>query len=544
MTSSSAERLDRSPVLLTKMGAVSTGPISVGTGGLPAVLLEKVPGRLRLLSLLLLGVMAVSWIGVNLVEGDLLAEFAVLHQWTAPVAILVAAAVVLWLSRRPAVAPETMVHVGLAFQVLVSWSICMGSYWGAFADLPADFLTSDRVGLSPVVLWMMGYTALVPSRPRSALVALLASAAATPILYAVMVTRGLAPRVSAVDFAVIFVVPYAVCVALSYVMARVIFGLGRDVRRARELGSYRLRDVIGRGGMGEVWRADHAMLARPAAIKLIRPEVLARDADVAMAIARFQREAHITASLQSPHSVELYDFGVSADGTLYYVMELLHGIDLQTAVERHGPLRPARVIHVLRQVCASLAEAHRLGLIHRDIKPANVFLCRWAFEYDFVKVLDFGLAKPEGTPDETGALGVTQANVILGTPAYLAPELATGEQVADGRADLYALGCVAHWLLTGKMVFEAETPMKMAVAHVTRAPSPPSALVDAPLPAGLDEVVLSCLAKNRDGRPADAEALSRRLDAIERTTPWTQEDAERWWREAGLAGEAPPRPSR
>ena len=347
---------------------------------------------------------------------------------------------------------------------------------------------------------------------------------AMPVVYTLNVQQRIAPALSQGAFAQVFVLPYAICAGVGFALSRVVFRLGQDVRRAQALGSYRLREIIGRGGMGEVWLADHGMLARSAAIKLIKPEVLATRPDrIDEAVARFEREAQITAALESPHTVSLYDFGESVDGTLYYVMELLDGTDLQTLVEDNGPLPAARVIHILRQVCASLGEAHSRGLIHRDIKPANIMLGRRAFEHDFVKVLDFGLAKFQ-TQEELG-----QADKIVGTPAYIAPELALGNIEPDGRADLYALGCVAFWLLAGRPVFEAKSAMDMAISHVKHAPPPVGEHVDDPLPDGLAALVESCLAKDPDDRAANAAELGEMLAEIATRAPWCERDAAAAW---------------
>jgi serine/threonine-protein kinase len=280
--------------------------------------------------------------------------------------------------------------------------------------------------------------------------------------------------------------------------------------------------------MGEVWRASHRTLARPAAIKLIRPEALGDDP--AVATARFEREAQAIASLQSPNTVALYDFGATPDGTLYYVMELLDGVDLERLVRDHGPLPPERVIHILRQVCASLAEAHARDIIHRDIKPANIYLCRRALEHDVVKVLDFGLVK-RLAPEAAADVQLTHPEIVAGTPAYLAPEIVTGG-VVDGRADLYALGCVAFWLLTGRLVFQGATAAALIIAHAREAPPRPGSLVE--VPEALDRIVLDCLAKDPAGRPANAEALSEQLAAVPLARPWTPAAAAGWW-----SGQAP-----
>jgi len=223
--------------------------------------------------------------------------------------------------------------------------------------------------------------------------------------------------------------------------------------------------------------------------------------------------------------VELYDFGVTEDGVFYYVMELLDGIDLETLVKKFGPQPPARVVRILRQVCRSLSDAHRHGMVHRDIKPTNIFLCRMGNEYDFAKVLDFGLVK---VLDENETL--TNAGATTGTPAYMAPELALGSPNLDGRTDLYGLGCVAYWLVTGKLVFEEKGAAPMMLAHVQKAPVRPSSRSEFAVPASLDEAIMMCLAKQPGGRPGSAEALARLLDRCDDVGSWSADEAEQWWR--------------
>jgi serine/threonine-protein kinase len=294
------------------------------------------------------------------------------------------------------------------------------------------------------------------------------------------------------------------------------------------MGNYQLGELLGRGGMGEVYRATHRMLARPAAIKLIRPEMIGAGDDAAaqLAVKRFRREAEVAASLRSPHTVELYDFGVTDDGTLYFAMELLDGMTLEQLVRRHGPVPAPRVIYILRQVCESLEEAHERGHVHRDIKPANIHVGRLGLEHDFVKVLDFGLVKCV-TPAGGGESLATAAGMTPGTPAYMAPEVALGETV-DGRADLYALGCVAYYLLTGALVFEAETGMQMMAKHLRTEPVPPSQRAAVVIPAELERLVLACLAKKPEDRPQSAAQLSSALAAIG-GEQWSEERAREWW---------------
>jgi len=297
---------------------------------------------------------------------------------------------------------------------------------------------------------------------------------------------------------------------------------------AISIGSYKLIERIGAGAMGEVWKAKHKLLARPAAIKIIRAETLGDAEMAATAVARFRREAEMTSRLTSPHTVQLHDFGVGADGAFYYVMELLQGMDLERIVDKFGPMPPARVIPIIQQACRSLAEAHGLGLVHRDIKPANLYLACLGGQPEFLKVLDFGLVKADAGGDDTK---LTIAGSSGGTPEYIAPEVAMNDAKVDGRADLYSLGCAAFFLLTGKPVFKGTNVMRTIMRHVQETPVAPSTLSPGPLPAALDEVVLACLAKSPGKRPESATELFRRLAAIEIDEPWPEDAAIAWWQE-------------
>jgi serine/threonine-protein kinase len=501
------------------------------TTGLPLSLLQQSSKRLQVVCLAVIALMAINWLGGNWVQGELVGEFETPLQWAPPAIMLIASIVVLWLVRSGWLAPSDIVTLGLAYQVVISFCIPLSQYYNAFVGVEAEFLSGDLIGVSPVALWMLFFTVLVPSRPRNALIALTLSASAVPITIGLLARYGNAPRLPLGDFAQLFIFPYAVCVVLFYIAARIIYGLGTDIRRARELGSYYLLDPIGRGGMGEVWRAKHNMLARPAAIKLIRRDIIGSDPGaVQRALTRFEREAQVTASLQSPHTVDLYDYGISDDGAFYYVMELLDGVDLDSLVRRCGPFAAERVVHILRQACLSLGEAHRRDLVHRDIKPSNIFLCQRAFEYDIVKVLDFGLVKPGSNVESRAARPVTETGAVAGTPDFISPEQAFGEEVIDGRADIYSLGCVAFWLLTGRSVFEKDTAIATIVAHINDAPAAPSTRTELPISVELGSLVLACLSKDPADRRATAELLDRALEEIGTETPWTQDRAATWWR--------------
>lgn len=297
---------------------------------------------------------------------------------------------------------------------------------------------------------------------------------------------------------------------------------------------------LGSGGMGEVWRAEHHLLARPAAIKLVRPDALGTfDVERHQQVQqRFGREAQATAMMRSPHTIELYDFGLANDGTFYYVMELLDGFDLETLVQRFGPQPAGRAIGLLTQVCHSLGEAHAEGLIHRDVKPANVFACRYGREVDFVKVLDFGMVKWQRTGGEA-ELQLTGAHTVWGTPGFMAPEQVYGDQPIDGRTDVYAVGCLAYWLLTGQLVFTGRTSMEIMMQHVQGVPVPPSARTELAVPAALDQIVLACLAKDPEQRPASADTLAAALASIETGAAWSMPIAREWWNQHHPPGVTP-----
>jgi serine/threonine protein kinase len=289
-------------------------------------------------------------------------------------------------------------------------------------------------------------------------------------------------------------------------------------------GRYRLLRRLGQGGMGEVWEARHELLARPAAVKLIRPEHLRRTKYETLR-RRFEREARATAKLGCQHTVTLYDFGVAESGAFYYVMELLHGIDLERAIEDFGPMPSARVAALIAQACRSLAEAHAAGLVHRDVKPANLFLCKLGLDVDRLKVLDFGMVTGDKASDATK---LSMDDEIYGTPECMSPEAAAGAPDLDGRTDVYGLGCVAYWMLTGKPVFEASSAMSLLIKHLREPPEPPSRRGIEGIHEGLEELVMLCLAKDRANRPSALELLDALL-ASGLCAEWTDNEARAWW---------------
>ena len=430
-------------------------------------------------------------------------------------------------TRRSRREPQFVLDLGLGYMILMAAALGLMFHWHG----------GPREALYPQLSWggvmLVMFAAILPTSTPKLVLAGLVAVAMNPVGMLVSRARG-ACDICTLPNALLMHYPDFLLIGVAVVITRVVTKLGRKVGRARDMGSYELTELLGRGGMGEVYKARHRMLARPAAIKLIRPETLggADDESSKIAVKRFYREAEAAASLRSPHTVEIYDFGVAENQTLYFVMELLDGMDLESVVANEGPLAPQRVIRILLQACESLEEAHRLGLVHRDIKPANIHIGRMGMRTDFVKVLDFGLVKPFTQRNQESSLA-TVAGQTPGTPAYMAPEMALGEGV-DGRADIYALGCVAYFLLTGHLVFEATTSLQMIARHLQTVPTPPSERIDRPIPKRLDEVVLSCLAKDPRQRPQSAAALARELAAIDAPSAG-QLEARQWWMLASAA---------
>ena len=523
-------RTDRSPAIhehVTLMSPDAPAPVAAAiTPGLPPDLVRQSAERLRVLALLYALIFFMAGILPALVfPSERVRFFGSFLLWgpgTIGIAVALLVATVIRSERVPL---RMTLSVGLAFEIVSSYAIAAAE----FADPVTLEMHRGYLGLSWVAVWVVLFTVVVPTAPRAVLLAALASVSSVPVVIGLVIASGVTTfRIAPVLFFFGLVFPYLLVVGMAYVGARVVYRLGTEVKRARELGSYRLEEKLGEGGMGEVWRARHRLLARPAAIKLIRPSV-AEDPRAGVseeAVSRFEREAQVIAGLRSPHTVELFDFGRAADGAFYYAMELLDGIDTDSLLARFGPIPAERVIYLLRQVCHSLSEAHASGLVHRDIKPANIVLCRYGEEYDFVKVLDFGIVRTIRAPSEESPV-FTRENEIHGTPAFIAPEQAIGAAV-DGRADLYATGCVAYWLLTGQLVFTG-TAMQLLVQHADKQPAPPSARTELSVPAALDDIVLSCLAKDPAKRPQSARELSRRLATVPGESDWTQDRARDWW---------------
>ena len=425
--------------------------------------------------------------------------------------------------RQGVLPSKRLLDVGLVFQVVGALGIAVREFW---LGLPQTAAGSFFVPAECV--WLVAYPLLVPNTPRKILVASLLAASMGPAGLAISAAASGTPVGRPVDAAIYFLTSSYSCAILAYVIARVVHRVNMRLKDAREMGSYELIERIGAGGMGEVWRAQHRLLARPAAIKLIRSTMLGESARAREALARrFEREARATAALRSTHTVDIYDFGVTEEGDFYYVMELLEGLNLERLVHELGAVDPGRTVYLLRQVCHSLGEAHARGLVHRDVKPANIFVCRVGPDDDFVKVLDFGLVKHTAAGQTVTMLSTK--GTVVGTPGYMAPEIALGRGDVDGRADIYSLGCVAYYMLTGQPVFSGDTPVATALAHVQQAPTPPGLRSVFTIPPALDALIMECLAKNPDARPSSAPVLSERLAATVAADPWTLDAARAWW---------------
>jgi hypothetical protein len=429
------------------------------------------------------------------------------------------AAFAVWrLTRRPS-APRWLVAgsdvlLPVGFLTVVGLIAATAAHWHGLYSLP----------LLIAVLLLVLRAALVPSPPqRTAAVGLLSS---VPVAVASWTLAENDTHLPGILTPAILGVAAAVwCAALTgatVMVSRVIYGLHHEIRNVRRLGQYVLGELIGEGGMGSVYRAEHALLRRPTAVKVLSPERAGRES-----IARFEREVTLTARLTHPNTVAIYDYGRTRDGLFYYAMEYLDGLSLEELVKRFGPQPPGRVVHVLAQAASALAEAHDLGLIHRDVKPANILFCERGGTPDTVKLLDFGLVKnlePEGAP------ALTHTNAITGTPLYMAPEAITDPSGVDARTDLYGLGGVGYYLLTGRPPFEGKSVLEICGHHLHTAPTPPRDLVRTPIPAELEALILQCLAKKPEERPRDAHELCEALADCARGAPWDAAAARAFWR--------------
>jgi len=389
--------------------------------------------------------------------------------------------------------------------------------------IPSDVPVPVEVGLIMLlILALVIRAAVVPSTAaRTLLVGLLATLALSAAFW--RRGRGANPETDPVEYFVwMATASWGMIFAIATaIVSRVIYGLQQRVREAMQLGNYTLEEKLGEGGMGIVYRARHAMLRRGTAVKLLPPEKAGEQA-----VARFEREVQLTARLTHPNTVTVFDYGRTPEGVFYYAMELLEGASVEDVVALDGAQPPGRVIRVLHQVAGALSEAHAIGLIHRDIKPANIFLCEQGGEPDVAKVLDFGLVKEV---DGGGGVGLTRADAVTGTPLYMSPESIREPTSMDGRSDLYALGAVGYYLLTGGHVFAGRTLVEVCGHHLHSTPDPPARRLGAPVPEDLAALLLACLEKEPSRRPESAAVLRHRLESCEAFGEWDGERATRWW---------------
>ncbi len=484
--------------------------------------------RLSLVAALLAIGIVVSLVAGLLVHeaSGLAAPHRLLHDRARQAGLLLLSLGVVALLRLGRLSARQVEGLGAAYQLAGAVVLSVSSF-GADPLLQATPSLVTWLGV-----WIVLFPLVAPASPRRTIALALLSAATAPVVFGLgLATRG--EPWPATNVVVGTFLPYAICALLAAVPALVLGRLSHAVAEAksaaRHLGAYRLVAKLGEGGMGEVWRAEHRLLARPAAIKLVRPSV--DPGELTEALGRFEREARATSRLRSPNTVSLYDYGVAGDGTAYYAMELLEGIDLEQLVRRHGPVSPGRAIHLASQAADALAEAHGFGLVHRDVKPANLFAARLGLSVDVLKVMDFGLvtlaAHARGAVVDARA---TSPRHLVGTPAYIAPEQVMRPETVDARSDLYALGCVLYWLATGHAPFEHPSPVRLLIDHAQTPPTPPSQWNPA-VPADLERVILDLLAKDPAARPQTAQALKARLAACEDAGTWSDVDAQAWWAE-------------
>jgi serine/threonine protein kinase len=416
-------------------------------------------------------------------------------------------AAALWLATRRGARSAATLHaldIGIFLGLIAIWSLA-----GSSIPMPGGAFIS----LLSFTMGTLARAIIVPSAARRTLL--------IGVLGGAMVVGFAAPQGSIVAMSCWT----ASAIALATLASHTIFGLRREARDARVLGQYTLETKIGEGGMGAVWRASHALLRRPTAIKLLPPERMGETA-----IRRFEREVQFTAQLTHPNSVAIYDYGRTRDGIFYYAMELLDGMDLDRLVAAHGAQPPGRVVHVLAQICGALAEAHDLGLVHGDVKPANVLLSPRKNEHEFAKIVDFGLARSVEIGSQLASVSVSSSQIITGTPLYMAPEAFTTPNEVDGRSDLYSLGALAWFMLVGRPPFEGNTVVEVCSKHLYEAPLRPSAVLGHSVSEEVENLVMACLSKKAEDRPADARALRSWAARCCAAQPWTAEHASEFWR--------------
>ena len=427
--------------------------------------------------------------------------------------ILLGAMALLW---RVVLVRRTL-SVWTLYGLDVVYAAGIGTAFAVSAVLAKDLRPAGYTAVMYAAFTVFMRAIVVPSSGRRT--AIMSTVVFIPVWIAGLVlaqdtVQELPPPAFVVGALVLGIVP----ILLATVGSGIIYGLRRQVSEAMQLGQYTLDRKIGEGGNGAVYRAHHALLRRPTAIKLLLPDRVGADN-----VDRFEREVQHMSQLTHPNTVAVFDYGRSPDGVFYYAMEYLGGIDLEHLVIRFGPQPSDRVVHILGQVCGALHEAHTAKLIHRDIKPANIILCERGAVFDVAKVVDFGLVQ-EITRDPAAA-----SHAILGTPAYVAPEAVTDPDRITHAVDLYALGAVGYFLITGRRLFEGETAVDVCIQHVTQLPTPPSALPGVTIAPVLEAILLRCLAKQPADRYPSAAALGEAFEALPRAGDWSKADAVAWW---------------
>lgn len=393
-----------------------------------------------------------------------------------------------------------------------------------------DSWAPEMVILVGGMLALVARTTLVPSTARYTLwVGVAASAIMVAGIWAT-VADDVAPSHSPLYYALIAASWCALMVATTTVASSTIYGLRQKASLAERLGQYVLEEEIGRGAMGVVYRARHAMMLRPTAVKLIRDEHVG-----SRPIERFKREIRATAKLSHPATIAVYDCGRSPDGVFFYAMELLDGIEIRTIIRRYGPMHPGRIVHVMREVAGSLAEAHEAGLIHRDIKPGNIMLCRHGGRVDVVKVLDFGLVK-EMNEDAASGAKLSATGAVVGTPMYMSPEAVSTPSKVDARSDIYSLGATAYHMLTGRPPFDTRSRREALSLQVSELPESPASVMPFEPPEDLEALIMQCLSKDPEQRPSSARDLERRLARCADAHTWTADEARSWWNKHGSTG--------
>lgn len=481
----------------------------------------------RVLALVSLGYVAVNF------SASIWLHRASFNRHSIPLAVAAGAFAALWLLLRgPPRSPRFVRAVELS-------TLFVGTAAFSSMALVMSLISEPHAMVRSVLTFMLlVYAVYVPSTARRTLV--VAALMTLPLLSCIFVAyRAWDPalydppaaiwpkgKVGDMAYPVVLIesVWWGIAVAMAAGFSQTIYGLRRAVSNIRRLGQYTLGEKLGEGGMGVVYRASHAMLRRPTAIKLLHPDRAGKDA-----LTRFEREVRRTAMLTHPNTVTVFDYGRTTDGVFYYAMELLEGASLDEIVDVDGAQPEERVIHLLAQVAASLAEAHDAGLIHRDVKPGNILVVDRGGIADLVKVVDFGLVKDVGLRADGEAISQAEANTITGTPLYIAPETVTAPHAVDARTDLYSVGAVGYWLLTGTHVFGGRTTLELCAHHLHSIPEPPSTRLGAPVAPDLEAVLLACLAKRPEDRPASAHLLRERLVACAGAGRWTNARAAQWW---------------